>query len=592
MMDSKHGQYMMKLKTPVKMAIPAILFLLVSVGLTVGLRSDGLSGSDDGSQAGLILHTFIEPPEPAAGRDEESASPRIPSPGPEAAGPGKGEPVYGHGVKRDSVEPDTHTDHHTDGVYHAVFNPTVAPLKRVNAVDRVGEDFVISVGDEHLREVGLTSPSVVSGRDFFWGSFVVQHGRSRPAPVPSVSPCMLVHEVRTIPDGVEVDFFKDGADNFFVSTNDPRAGRGGRRSRGGNVRIQVLVSGSRSYFGGALADEMRLKDLRGERPLLPGNVVGAARLVLNQIGVGHSDSLSVQLRSLVSYFRGFEEGAIPGGASNTGIPYLDLAFSRKGVCRHRAYAFVITAQALGIPARYVANEVHAFVEVIIPRMGWRRIDLGGAVPQMEILRGGDVPPHKPLRDPFPQPPGSAVTDGTGIEADSGDPGSISNPVDPARKGLKPGLWVDASKLGLEEESVDGVGEEEQDQGLPDEGLKEMASAPPGHGMDPSSFPPAVNGFLKTVEFAPVSVKTTGFRGSVFRASGRVSSSGEPLSGHRVVVLFHPPGRGAAVFVGETSTDKHGRYRLKTSIPRDIPPGSYKVHVHAPVQGEYEKATSR
>jgi transglutaminase-like putative cysteine protease len=41
---------------------------------------------------------------------------------------------------------------------------------------------------------------------------------------------------------------------------------------------------------------------------------------------------------------------------------LDLARGKRGVCRHRAYAFVIVAQALGIPARFVQNEAHAWVE--------------------------------------------------------------------------------------------------------------------------------------------------------------------------------------------------------------------------------------
>ena len=50
---------------------------------------------------------------------------------------------------------------------------------------------------------------------------------------------------------------------------------------------------------------------------------------------------------------------------------------RKGVCRHRAYAFLVTAQSLGIPTRLVENEAHAWVEVHDGTL-WRRIDLGGA----------------------------------------------------------------------------------------------------------------------------------------------------------------------------------------------------------------------
>ena len=57
--------------------------------------------------------------------------------------------------------------------------------------------------------------------------------------------------------------------------------------------------------------------------------------------------------------------------------YLDLALARMGVCRHRSYAFVITALGLGVRARMVLNEAHAWVEVA-DGLQWKRIDLGGA----------------------------------------------------------------------------------------------------------------------------------------------------------------------------------------------------------------------
>jgi hypothetical protein len=81
------------------------------------------------------------------------------------------------------------------------------------------------------------------------------------------------------------------------------------------------------------------------------------------------------LAKLVQYFRGFTDSDEP--PHGQGNPYLDLALSKKGVCRHRAYAFLVTAQSLGIPTRLVDNEAHAWVEVHDGTL-WRRIDLGGA----------------------------------------------------------------------------------------------------------------------------------------------------------------------------------------------------------------------
>jgi hypothetical protein len=67
--------------------------------------------------------------------------------------------------------------------------------------------------------------------------------------------------------------------------------------------------------------------------------------------------------------------------------------------------FTVTMQALGYPARFVANNAHAFAELRYPDGRWRQIDLGG----------GDVPHYmgswkgksfKEPKDPFPKPPPS------------------------------------------------------------------------------------------------------------------------------------------------------------------------------------------
>ena len=85
--------------------------------------------------------------------------------------------------------------------------------------------------------------------------------------------------------------------------------------------------------------------------------------------------------------------------------YLDLALSRRGVCRHRAFAFMITANAAGIPARYVTNEAHAFAEIWVPERNWIRVDLGGAALDMDVNNAGDKQMYKPrAADALPRPP--------------------------------------------------------------------------------------------------------------------------------------------------------------------------------------------
>ena len=77
---------------------------------------------------------------------------------------------------------------------------------------------------------------------------------------------------------------------------------------------------------------------------------------------------------LSDYFRAFMPGE---QIEQDGSVYERLTLSQIGVCRHRSYAFMVTARALGIPTRYVTNQVHAFVEVLDPSGRWRRVDLGG-----------------------------------------------------------------------------------------------------------------------------------------------------------------------------------------------------------------------
>jgi hypothetical protein len=76
--------------------------------------------------------------------------------------------------------------------------------------------------------------------------------------------------------------------------------------------------------------------------------------------------------------------------------------SRLGVCRHRSLAFVVSALALGIPARFVHNEAHAWVEVN-DGVRWHRIDLGGAAEDLALNTGETQ--HTAPADPYPWPAG-------------------------------------------------------------------------------------------------------------------------------------------------------------------------------------------
>jgi hypothetical protein len=168
---------------------------------------------------------------------------------------------------------------------------------------------------------------------------------------------------------------------------------------------------------------------------LPPNVAREAALVRSAIGVGRWMRPREAVAKLASYFRGFAESS--DAPSGHGSIYLDLALSKKGVCRHRAFAFLVTAQSLGIPARVVTNEAHAWVEVHDGTL-WRRIDLGGAAPfaQVASRSTGDRAAYDRSTDGAgsPQTPRSTLDRGEG--GWTRDDGS---PAGPAHDDLRPSL---------------------------------------------------------------------------------------------------------------------------------------------------------
>jgi transglutaminase-like putative cysteine protease len=115
-------------------------------------------------------------------------------------------------------------------------------------------------------------------------------------------------------------------------------------------------------------------------------VARAAAEVAAHIGVSRAQAPREVVARLVAYFRSFvDSDEFPTDRDDV---YLALALSKKGVCRHRAFAFLVTALGLGLPVRMIANEAHAWVEVNDGSL-WRRIDLGGAGRALDAsLAGG------------------------------------------------------------------------------------------------------------------------------------------------------------------------------------------------------------
>lgn len=431
------------------------------------------------------------------------------------------------------ARPDRETTHEGVLHYRAVFNPSVVPFKRVSALGAVDRSFVLTNRDPVFREVPLTPLRPSPDRTMFWGSLLLRARRGQRLPLPSVAPDMQIHGFETMPRGVGMTFAKDGEDNFSVSA-----------SRSGLIRLRFLVSAPNRYFSHQVAQQLFLDDIPpGRRPRVPEAVAQVALRMHKRLGLDRKKPLHQLLDGLATHFRAFEEGALAVSSGNT---YEDLTVSQRGVCRHRSYAFVITALALGIPARYVTNEAHAFVEVWIPRAGWVRMDLGGAANELNVHSAAKKRVHRPLEDTFAKPPNYSRNY-------SRLRGNVSGLSSRQRRGPRPRTGHGSS----------------------------FTTGPSSHGSpfstDPTRAAPAAAKLPVTLVVA-AAYPRQGLRGAPLTVQGRITQGGTsvPLGRRPVEILLRKPGKKTAIYLGEAESDANGRFQLVTTIPVAAQVGTYEV----------------
>ncbi len=93
------------------------------------------------------------------------------------------------------------------------------------------------------------------------------------------------------------------------------------------------------------------------------------------------------LPSLIQFFQNFTSEPLASQpdsklASSKAL-YQAILAEKKGVCRHRAFLFMLIAQAWGYPVRIAANEIHAFVE-IQQNNRWYPVEMGGMADSLTI----------------------------------------------------------------------------------------------------------------------------------------------------------------------------------------------------------------
>jgi hypothetical protein len=450
----------------------------------------------------------------------------------------KGEHAYGGNATPDSLDSSFRVDRDTtrpDAVsYDEPFIPAVAPFKRLYAYDAIDESFELTVFDKTLNRMdvgGKPGPA----DDQFYADLSVDLVPGVPVRIPSVAPGARVLVARTDPElGFQLQ--RDRADNWFMLAEARR-----------RVRLVMQLAAPRAAFSTELADAS-WADLVQKLPPLPPAVSRAASDVATQIGVSRRSSPKQLTAALVAYFRGFAPSDVSPRATRGAQLYQELALSRKGVCRHRAYAFVVTALGLGLPARMVRNEAHAWVEVY-DGVRFHRIDLGGAAGRMELDPDAADHLHRPPPDALAWPEGSESGQGMlsqTLDA-SGGPSADANAAAPTASAAQP---------------------------------RPAPSAEP----DPLGQSPRAENDERPRSDVTLSVASgNSARGGVIQLKGRVEAGGEACSYARVDVSLRDAA-GLETWLGAFPTDGSGQLDGRVTVPFEIDVGDYKVIARTPGTG--------
>jgi transglutaminase-like putative cysteine protease len=503
---------------------------------------------------------------PAAFAAGDKVLPKPPADKPSST-PAKDEPVLGTtsfaADRQTSMKPDGNTGPDSTLHYVSVFNPDVLPFKRMSALDGIGDDYTLRIAHTALVEltVGGTTDKT---RDRFWGSVLVQLAPGTDVALPSVAPDMRILSYEIKPS-IAVRFEKDGADNFYVRTDEASAA--------GTYRLVFLADADAGYFAPSLplhghytprvVATMTPPELR---PAVPDAVRRAAKRTLDQLGVDADMDLAVVFNRLVGFFRGFQARTLPPASGDI---YRDLCDSKAGVCRHRAFAFMVTANALGLPTRFVENEAHAFVEVWFPERRWQRIDLGGAALRMEVQGAGNKTLHRPRADdPFEKPP-EYKQNYTQLEGDIA--GLTSQQLADKHKSL--GQSPASGDFG----ATGGGSGAVPDRILPDQGLPVVT-------RDPKKHSPVL-----TVTRAD----ERAFRGDQIHVEGHAAANGKALPDHTIDVFLSPAGRGGSgsILLGRAVTEPDGSFRGDFSVPPAMGLATYDIWLSSPEDAYYNAALS-
>ncbi len=214
-----------------------------------------------------------------------------------------------------------------------LWSPSPGPYLRQQVFDVVRDDGILDAPPRPVSLDPVPAPIGLADAERFIGRARLDVVGDMPIQLPSPAPEFRAAIVGGAMEGDRLG--TDRAGNLYFVPG---------RVRGERELVLSLEADAR-VFGGALDGSARLDSVPARSPsAFPDGFRPAARRVLDTIGVSRDLTVEAALRLLSTWFRSFQPGPPPAGAP--GSDYELLALGRVGLCRHRAYAFVVTAQAL------------------------------------------------------------------------------------------------------------------------------------------------------------------------------------------------------------------------------------------------------
>ncbi|MBF0531693.1 MAG: AAA family ATPase [Candidatus Omnitrophica bacterium] len=266
-----------------------------------------------------------------------------------------------------------------------VFTPELYPRTRLgvyNRFDAATEKFWLERGEYKSVPVtpktGRERTIIEETRDIFQGQYILRlgHAFSR---LPSAGADMefIDLSVRDTAGNlldIPVEITRDSADNYYIRQKDADA-------PAAEVEIRYTVTVAKEYFGKIIPNNPDIgPDIRETMTVMgltPNNpdIGPDIREAMTVMGLtGKERDFREVLYKMIAFTRDFKLEKITAEGPSK---FLRILRSGAGVCRHGAQIFAATAWAIGMPARLVVSDIHEFVEVEVPGIGWMQIDLGG-----------------------------------------------------------------------------------------------------------------------------------------------------------------------------------------------------------------------